>query len=201
MFDPKEATIKTILLTGRQGCGKGTQAKLLSDATKWRVFSLGEKYRTLYQEQTPLGLLLAKTSKAGHPAPSWTASYLLQKELLEVHENEGLIIEGGGFRLLNEMKILEEVLADLKRPYVAINLEIPEEEAYRRLMNRGDAERRVDDDEERIRRRLAWSEEKLQPTIAYLREKGKVIDIDGMQSKGKVYKEIITKLGIYTQHG
>ena len=76
---------RTIFFIGKPGCGKGTQAKLLSHISGWKVISSGSQFRAIAAEDTPVGRKVKSEIDTGFLSPHWFAMYLYLKALFSVH--------------------------------------------------------------------------------------------------------------------
>src|SRR3989344_8358147 len=173
------ATTATVLLMGRPGSGKGTQAKLLADAFGWKSVSSGARFKEIRDGEGPLGKRVRQAYDAGKLLPDWFPTYLLQEFILNLNSKQGIVCEGFA-RTFSQAEAFNDIMAWLARPYVVLNLEVPEEEALRRQLERAETEHRPDSDaEEKVRTRFAEYRRNTEPALAYFRDKGTRIDIDG----------------------
>lgn len=186
--------IDTIIMVGRSGSGKGTQARLLSKKTGFEIFSTGDKFREAKQKDNSLGKLINDFYEAGNLFPYWFAGYFFMDVILNAPLEKGFILEGSS-RSKEEAVLIDEVLAWLGREYIAVNLEISDEEVARRLKNRerGDTL----GEPEKIKKRLEWYESRTAKAIEYYREKGNILDVNGEQTPEEVHKEVLSKLDRY----
>jgi adenylate kinase len=82
---------------------------------------------------------------------------------------------------------LDALLTDLGQAVAhAVNLDVPDEVVVDRLVKRGAAEGRSDDNEATIRRRLQVYREQTAPLIAYYEAQDKLATIDGNQPLDQV---------------
>src|SRR3989344_1161543 len=125
----------TIFFMGKPGCGKGTQAKFLAEATGWPVFSSGQLFRALEAEDTPVGRKLKRENEAGFLSPHWFAMYLYLKSVFSIPEGASAIFDGFN-RKIEEAELNIGSLAWLERPFTVINVIISDEEVGRRLEGR-----------------------------------------------------------------
>ena len=191
---------KTIILTGAQGSGKGTQASLLEEHLRNQhpddavfYYESGAHFRGLFEGETYTNRLVKESVNRGEIQPDFLATNLLANFLKEkMSGTEHLIIEGFP-RTLDQAKVFTEMLGFYKREGVlVIDLELDMEEAVKRLLERG----RKDDTEEGIRKRLGWYEEKVAPVVDYFKQNDfyTVVSVDGNQSIEDVQSAIINTL-------
>lgn len=187
-----------IIIFGRSGCGKGTQAELLIKKLGLIYLGSGKLLRQKAKEGDFSGEKIEEVLEKGGLIPTSIVCYVWMRRLEEIKagENEdfkGILFDGSPRKLV-EAKILEEALDwyGWGKNVRIILLDISREEAARRLAQR----RRDDDTPEAIKERLDFFEEEVMPAVEYYKSKGSLIIVNGEQSVEDVYKEILTKLGI-----
>lgn len=185
--------MKIVILLGRSGSGKGTQAALLAKEFGLAHISTGALLRQRCQEQDFLGRELKATLEGGRLVPTPLVFHLWLHELERLRESnaKGVVFEGSP-RKLYEAWMLKETLdfygwgKDVK----AVHVKISDKEALRRLLKRG----RNDDETEAIKRRLAWFQKEVAPVIAFYKKERVLVEADGQQSVEEVQKELKKKL-------
>src|SRR5262245_50192584 len=85
-----------ILLLGRPGSGKGTQAKILSEKLGWIHLSSGDRIRAIRNGDSALGKRIREVFDSGGLLPDWFADYVLENGILELPAHVGVICEGFG---------------------------------------------------------------------------------------------------------
>jgi len=178
-------------MMGKTGSGKGTQAKLLSDRVGFEIFSSGDKFRELRSREDWLGERIHEEYDKGLLMPHWFASFLFEEKLLNTPPKQGLIFEGSG-RKKPEAELFDEVATWLKRDYAVINIKVSDEEAIKRMKDRGRSDGL--DVTEKIKNRLDEYRNYTEPAIEFFRSRGKVIDIDGMPAPEIIHENILEKL-------
>lgn len=182
--------INTVLLVGRPGSGKGTQAKLLCQKLGWTHFSTGDKFKALREDTGGLGDRVRETYDAGKLFPDWFATYLFEHQILELGNDQGIVCDGYP-RSLAQAQIFDETLSWLERPYLVLDLMVNEEEAIRRQVERAKVEHRPDSStEEKIRVRMDAYENATRPILDFFRAKGLLKEIDGEQTPEAVEQAI-----------
>lgn len=184
-------SLKTLIFLGRPGCGKGTQAsRLLETLPDFSEFSMGDRFRAIAKQDTFLGRKVHDTINAGLLTPHWFAAYLFEDHILELDPGVGVIYEGVA-RRPQEASDLHQVMEWLNRPYRVVHLDVPEEVIIERLKERG----RSDDKHKSIEVRLQEYKAHTEGSLAFFREQGVVIEINGNQTPDEVHEEIVLKLG------
>lgn len=184
---------RTIFFIGKPGCGKGTQAKLLSETTGWRVISAGDQFRALAGEESILGKKVKKEIDSGALAPDWLAMHLYLTSLLNLADESSVIFDGF-CREVSQAELVVKSLAWLRRPFVVLNIAVSDESVRRRLSLRAETSGRVDDEviEERIKEYYAHTE----PAIEFFKNKGVLIEINGEQTPEEIAVDIRAALTI-----
>lgn len=182
-----------IILMGRSGCGKGTQAQFLQKKFGFDYLSSGDLLRERVKKEDFSGKKLKKVLEEGDLAPTFLVSQLWSSKIKEVKDRpdlNGLIIDGSP-RSWPEAELMNDIFEwyewkDIK----VILLDISDEEAFNRLTKR----RRFDDNPEAIRSRLDFYKDAVQPAVDYYEKQGKLIKINGHQSIEGVHQEILKSL-------
>lgn len=184
---------RTTFFIGKPGCGKGTQAKFLSEKTGWPVISSGNQFRALAAEDTPVGRKIKSEMEAGNLAPHWFAMYLYLKSLFTVDEGADVIFDGFN-RKMAEAELVVDSLSWLGRSLTIINIAVSDEEVRRRIAGRKEVEGRADDDA--VEERLKEYYENTEPAVSIFRDAGVLIDINGEQSPEATFEDILKALKI-----
>jgi adenylate kinase len=180
----------TILLIGRPGSGKGTQAKILSEELSWQRLSSGDRIKEIRDGSEPFSARIREMYDKGTLLPNWFADYLLESALLDIDPYVGIVLEGFG-RTKDQAEHLIEIVSWLGRNLVVFNLEVSEDEVLRRMLKRAETEDRPDSsDEEKIRARLAQYDAHTAPGLEYFRQQGVVVDIRGEQTPAEIAADI-----------
>jgi adenylate kinase len=189
----QDTTAKILFFVGKPGCGKGDQAKLLSEKTGWKVLTSGDELRAMTALDTPVWRKVKSEMDAGLLLPHWFASYFFLKEFFSLPDNPNVIFDGFD-RSIPEAEVIMESLTWLGRPFSVLYLKVSDEEIQKRIALRKGIEGRADDNvvDDRLKEYHTLTE----PVIEMLREKGKLIEINGEQTREAVAKDINAALGI-----
>ena len=183
-----------IVLIGRSGSGKGTQAQLLLKKLQPSLYVVtGELFRKLAKKATPLAQNVKATLDRGGLPPAWLAIFLWQRELLTNLSSEMHLIMDGTPRRVAEAEMMDTMLPDMRRtPMLPLHIRLSKEEAKKRLLLRS----RYDDTASAIENRLAYFDKQVLPVVEYYRAKGRLIEINGKQSVEAVFGDIMKALGL-----
>jgi len=188
--------MKLIILLGKSGSGKGTQADLLVKEFRLKHLSTGNLLRKRCEKKDFLGEKLKNILAKGGLVPTPLVFHLWLHELEIFHEDKqckGVVIEGSP-RKLYEAWMLKEVLDfyewgnDVRVFHIAIS----DKEALKRLLKRG---RAIDDETKAIKNRLAWFKKEVVQAVSFYKKEGILSEINGEQPVEKVYRDIRKKLG------
>jgi len=179
----------TIIILGPVGSGKGTQANFLARKFGWEHISTGALLRNRIRIKDELGQELALIMKKGKLVPSWVV-FTLTITHVSQYRWKGVVIDGSP-RTLSESNMLDEALARLGRNnLIVLYLHISPKETMGRLLKRA----RSDDSAKSIKVRINVFKNQVMPVINHYRRKALVLEVDGEQSREKVFEEIINKL-------
>ncbi len=180
----------TILLIGRPGSGKGTQAKLLSEKLGWIKVSSGDQIRTVRDGNEPFSPRVREMYDRGALLPDWFADYLLERALLPLDSHVGVVCEGFG-RTKKQAEHFMDINSWLSRDVLVVHLEVSEEEVRNRMLLRAETENRPDSStDEKIDIRLAAFNEHTVPALEYFRTLDVVVNVNGAQNKEEVRDSI-----------
>ncbi len=205
-----------IILFGPPGVGKGTQAHFLTNE-KYVQLSTGDLLREEITSGSDLGNKIKNIVEEGS-FPEDVFIMDIVKGFLQKHSKAPGILYDGIPRTLLQAKALGEVLFTLgKNINLVINFTYEVESLKERVVNRclckkcgmlfnrkldpniegspcpecgGKIFQRADDTIETFMKRMELYEKKTKPLLMFYREKGVLVDVDGMESVGDVRKNI-----------
>lgn len=209
--------MKSIILIGPQGSGKGTQAQLISENYGIPHVSTGDLFREHIADKTDLGEQLASYINAGNLVPDDITLSILKERLLQDDCKDGFLLDGYP-RNIAQAVALDALFVELGIPLLrVILLDIPKELVFERLEGRRTCPvckrvyhvkynpplvedicdddgaklyQREDDTEEAIAKRLEIYVSETEPIIDYYREQNIVSDIDATLDISEVFAEI-----------
>jgi adenylate kinase len=183
-----------LILMGPPGAGKGTQAKVVSTHYGIPAISTGDIFRANVAGRTPLGLEAQRYMDAGEYVPDEVTNAMVRDRLGLPDAEPGFLLDGYP-RTLAQVDELDGMLKDLAVSLDAVvSLTAVEEELVQRLLQRAHIEGRPDDTEEVIRRRQEVYREQTEPLISVYRERGRLVEVDGMGEVDAVTHRIFDAL-------
>ena len=187
--------MKNIILFGKPGAGKGTQAALLRDAFQLVHISTGDLFRYNIGNNTSLGALAKSYMDQGDLVPDEVTIKMLEAEV-DANPDAGGFIFDGFPRTAKQAEALDEFLhgKDMN-VHATIGFEVDEEVLIKRLLNRGKDSGRADDqDEEKIRNRFEEYNNKTAPLINYDKAQNKFHSITGVGTVTEISEQLIALL-------
>ena len=166
-----------LVILGRQGSGKGTQAARLVEAYSPIHVSTGDMLRAAVATGTELGLQARALMESGDLVGDDVINGIVAERLAQPDVTENGFLLDGYPRTPDQAAAMEVFLAEAGMPLdAAVNLDVPVDVVTARMLARG----RADDTEEAIRRRLALYESETAPLLAWFADRGLLDVVDGL---------------------
>ncbi len=207
---------------GLPGAGKGTQARVLSEHLGIPQISTGDILREHVQEGTRLGIEARIYMDRGEYVPDDLVVRMVRERLLEPDASKGFILDGFP-RTVPQAQALEDALADAGTPLRAVvKFSISDATAIRRITGRftcpeckrtyhvewsppvndgvcdvdgAPLEKRSDEDELTVKRRLAVYRQQSEPLELFYWERGLLREVDAEAPMEQVSARMMTALG------
>ena len=200
------------VIMGVQGCGKGTQAKILAEDFDLIHISVGDLFRWNIQNHTKLAARIKRIVADGHLVSDEVVAEIVGRRLSQHDWNFGFILDGFPRNKTQAEFFLESYDID-----AVINIEVPDDVVLKRVLSRrlcsscgldynlilhrpaelnkcdvcgGELISREDDTKESIRSRLADFHNKTKPVLDLFARKELIITVDGTQSVEAVQGQI-----------
>jgi adenylate kinase len=206
------------IIMGVQGCGKGTQAKLLRDDFDLVHISVGDIFRWHIQNHTKLAARIRRLVAAGELVPDDVVEEVVQARLEQHDWNFGFILDGFPRNRRQAEFFLESYDVD-----AVILIRVPDEVVMERVLSRrlcqgcgldynlihhrpavadtcdvcgGPLVSRPDDTPEAVRLRLQDYHTKTEPILELFRRKELVVAVDGTLPPDDVHRALRQQLGL-----
>lgn len=180
-----------LVLFGKPGAGKGTQAAFLKETYRLKHISTGDVFRDNISQNTSLGQLAKSYMDQGDLVPDSVTIQMLEEEVNQNPEAAGFIFDGFP-RTTAQAEALDAFLEGKSMTIAAtIALEANEDILTARLLARGKESGRPDDqDEQKIRNRFQEYNLKTAPLEAYYRAQNKFHTVDGIGEISEITQRI-----------
>ena len=206
------------VIMGIQGCGKGTQAKMLSKDFNLVHMSVGDIFRWHIQSHTKLAAKIARITASGHLVSDDVVEVIVRERLDQHDWNFGFILDGFPRNRPQAEFFLESYDID-----AVIQIDLDDKVVRDRVMNRrlcskcgldynlifhrpanpeicdvcgGQLMTRADDNPEAVAQRLSDYHSKTKPILDLFSRKELIVAVDGSKPAVAVQAEIREKLGL-----
>lgn len=205
-----------LVLLGKQGAGKGTQAARLAEHFRIAHLATGDLLRAAAAAGTAVGLEAQRYMDAGELVPDEIVFGVVEENVTGDEITDGFVLDG--FPRTEAQAIELERVLDGRPLDVVINLDVSTEIVLDRIAGRrvcegcgatyhvnlppkddwtcdscgGRVVQRSDDTEEAVMRRLELYEEETVPIIDFYRRLGKLEVVDGEGDGDDVFKRLVT---------
>ena len=206
------------IIMGVQGCGKGTQAKLLKEAYDLIHISVGDMFRWNIQAHTKLAARIKRIMADGQLVPDEVVEEIVRRRLDEHDWNYGFILDGFPRNRRQAEFFLESYDID-----AVILIDVPDKVVLERIQARrlcdkcgldynlmfhrpandgvcdvcgGKLVLRSDDNAAAIKARLADYHEKTAPIIELFRKKELVVTVDGTKKPEQIQSDMRKQLNL-----
>jgi adenylate kinase len=200
---PSPSKIRTVLLFGMPGSGKGTQGAILGQLPSLIHISCGDVFRKI-PKQGAFGREIVQYTSQGRMVPDdltvriWERHiHILELQEFLLREEHTLVLDGLPRNYAQAVRL--DVMLDVVQIFhLVIN---DTEKAADRLRARALRENRLDDmSEDVIRRRLQTYYDETYQTLSFY-DKSLILDVDAAQTPMEVLRVIITRLADLKKDG
>ena len=188
-----------LILFGKPGSGKGTQAEFVKNKYGLIHISTGDVFRYNISKKTELGLLAKSYMEKGDLVPDNVTIKMLEAEVNKSPNAKGFIFDGFP-RTILQAEILDDFLQNKNLSItMTIALDVDEDILTERLIIRGKESGRVDDqDKSKIKNRFEEYNNKTSKLIEYYNNQNKFYQVEGLgeinEITQRIYNLIDTKI-------
>lgn len=170
-----------IVLFGKPGAGKGTQAEFLKERYNLTHISTGDVFRYNLKNATELGNKAKAFIDKGELVPDSITIDMLADEVAKNMDKAGFLFDGFP-RTITQAEALEELLNQKGIRFVGtVGIDADDEVLVERILERGKTSGRSDDqDADKIRNRYQEYNEKTAPLIDFYTKQNKYNAINGI---------------------
>jgi adenylate kinase len=188
-----------VILLGPPGAGKGTQARILTEARGLVQLSTGDMLREAQASGSEMGRRVAEVMASGALVTDEIVIGLIREKLAQ--GGSGFIFDGFP-RTLAQADALGELMTEMGQGIDAvIELRVNDEVLVDRIVGRAAEARaagqpvRADDNAESLKTRLMAYYKQTSPLIGYYHAKGMLQSVDGLEEIDTVANRIAGLLG------
>ncbi|MDP3976077.1 MAG: nucleoside monophosphate kinase [bacterium] len=208
--------MRDLILFGVQGCGKGTQSRILAERGGYKVFETGKELRALTADaSSELGQKIKGIIEVGNLVSDEVVIEIVENFLQNIPAEQQVIFDGLP-RKVTQKDLFEEVVARHGRQPLGVLIQISDELALQRLSGRHmskatgkiypskeaallecpaeDVYQRADDTPDAIKTRLKNYHTETQPVIDWYQQQGRLVEVRGDQATEAVTEELINRI-------
>ena len=208
-----------LLVLGKQGAGKGTQAVRIAEHYGVPHISTGDMFRAAVAAGTPFGLKANEYMKRGELVPDDVVIGVVAERLAKDDAvNSGFVLDG-----FPRTRVQAEELQRLLGPGgldAAVDIDVPTETVIERISGRrvcltcgtpyhvnappkvgwtcdkdgGEVVQREDDTPEAVKKRLELYEQATRPLLDYYEGLGLLVTVDGVGDPDEVFGRVVEGL-------
>ena len=183
-----------IVIFGAPGSGKGTQSERIVEKYSLNHISTGDVLRAEIAAGSELGKTAKEKIDNGQLIPDELMVSILAAKLDALENSKGVIFDGFP-RTIAQAEALKKMLNARGEDVTAmIELDVPEDELMTRLLLRGQASGRADDNEETIKKRLVVYNEQTSPLKEWYKNDGKHCYINGLGELDRIFADIVAAI-------
>lgn len=175
-----------LVLLGRQGAGKGTQAVKLSEHYGAPHISTGDMLRSAVEEGTEFGRQAGEIMDRGDLVPDDVMVGVVTERLAKDDAVASGYLLDGFPRTVAQAEALA-AMPNGDALQAVVNIDVPLDEVRTRMQLRA----RADDTPEAIDRRLALYEAQTEPLIRFYEERGMLLVVDGLGTVDEIYARLV----------
>lgn len=179
-----------LVLFGPPGAGKGTQSEKLIQKYGFVHISTGDLFRWHTKNDTPLGKRVKEIMNSGALVPDEITIAMLKEELDKNPHAKGFLFDGFP-RTVPQAEALDKFMqANDTAIHYVIALDVTEEEVRNRIAKRRTIENRVDDEEEKLNKRITEYFTKTIHVLPHYKSQGRLNTVHGIGNIDEIFDNI-----------
>jgi adenylate kinase len=179
-----------LVLFGPPGAGKGTQSEKLIQKYGFVHISTGDLFRWHTKNDTPLGKRVKEIMNSGALVPDEITIAMLKEELDKNPNAKGFLFDGFP-RTVPQAEALDKFMqANDTAIHYVIALDVTEEEVRNRIAKRRTIENRVDDEEEKLNKRITEYFTKTIHVLPHYKSQGRLNTVHGIGNIDEIFDNI-----------
>jgi adenylate kinase len=205
-----------LIIFGRQGAGKGTQAARLAERYGVPHISTGDMLRAAVASGSDFGRQVKEIMDAGGLVSDEVMEGVVTERLAQPDAVRGFLLDGYP-RTPGQAEFLQGLLAP-EGVHLAVDLDVPEDVVVERITGRrvcrscgttyslgrdesatsgacakcgGDVVQRDDDREDAVRKRLGLYNDQTAPLLAWFSDRGLLVTVDGVGDPDDIAQKLV----------
>jgi adenylate kinase len=183
-----------LVLFGPPGAGKGTQSEKLIKKYGFVHISTGDLFRWHTKNDTALGKRVKEIMNSGELVPDSITISMLKEELDKNPQAKGFLFDGFP-RTVPQAEALDTFMKENNSAiHHVIALDVTEEEVRNRIAKRRSIENRVDDEEEKLNKRITEYFSKTIHVLPFYKNQGRLNTVQGIGEIEEIFRSICAVL-------
>lgn len=179
-----------VILFGPPGAGKGTQSEKLIKKYGFVHIATGDLFRWHTKNDTPLGKRVKEIMNSGALVPDEITIAMLKEELDKNPQAKGFLFDGFP-RTVPQAEALDQFMKENGSAiHHVVALDVTEAEVRARIAKRRTVENRVDDEEEKLNKRITEYFTKTIHVLPYYEKQGRLNTVNGIGHIDEIFATI-----------
>ena len=193
----KTTRMLNFVLFGPPGAGKGTQSQKLIEKYQLIHISTGDLFRAHIKNQSPLGQQVSQLIADGQLVPDAITIAMLEEEVDKNPDAKGIIFDGFP-RTVPQAQALDEFL-ESKGTVISgvIALDVDQDELCKRIAQRQLETGRVDDQADKLQKRIEEYFNKTVHVLPYYEAQNKLVKVNGIGKIDTIFAELTAVVDQY----
>lgn len=179
-----------MVIFGPPGAGKGTQSEKLIQQYGFVHISTGDLFRWHTKNDTALGKRVKEIMNSGALVPDEITISMLKEELDKNPEAKGFLFDGFP-RTVAQAEALDRFMKENNTAiHHVVALDVTEQEVRTRIAKRKLVDNRVDDEEEKLNKRIDEYFNKTVHVLPYYKNQNRLVTVYGIGDINEIFSSI-----------